>query len=59
MAAQKTIIINGIIYPLDDMRLNVLYNGLWNEIFWDFENDTYIIVNGETIYLNTETNKFY
>jgi len=52
MAAQKTRIINGIICPLDDTGLYVLYNGLWNEIFWDFENDTYIIVNGQCIYFD-------
>jgi len=58
MAAQTTTIINGIVCPLDDMRLNVLYNGSWNEIFWDFENDMYIIVNGQCIYFDysiTET----
>jgi len=56
--ASQTTIINGIVCPLDDMRLNVLYNGSWNEIFWDFENDMYIIVNGQCIYFDysiTET----
>jgi hypothetical protein len=46
----EKVTINGMVCPLDEMNLNVLYNGTWNEIFWDHETDEYIIVNGEAIY---------
>ena len=50
MENQKTCIIDGQECPINETFTEVLYNGIWREIFYRWDDDTYIIVNKRELY---------
>ena len=54
MENQKTCIIDGQECPINETFTEVLYNGIWREIFYRWDDDTYIIVNKRELYFEFE-----
>ena len=50
MENQKTCIIDGQECPINEIWTKVLYNEEWREIFYRWDDDTYIIVNKRELY---------